>query len=260
MPLYVGTSGWQYRDWRGSFYPEELPQRAWLEHYAARFRTVEVNNTFYRLPEAEVFDDWAARTPDDFVVVCKLSRYLTHVRRLRDPRQPMSLFFQRARGLGEKTGPVLLQLPPNMKADVGSLADALDARPPGARVAVEFRHDSWFRDDVAACLAERDAALCLTDRRARPQGPLWRTVPWGYVRFHEGTATPRPCYGDAALGHWAERLAELWPAQAEVFVFFNNDPRACAVRDAVRFARLAERAGLRPTRVPSPAEVSVSRV
>ncbi len=257
VPLLIGTSGWQYRDWRGAFYPRDVPQRAWLEYYAARFAVVEVNNTFYRLPEPSTFEGWAARTPADFTFVLKASRYLTHVRRLRDPAEPVGRLLDRAAKLGAKLGPVLVQLPPDFRADLARLADALDRFPAGQRVVVEPRHASWFSDDVYELLSRRDAALCLTDRAGRP-GPLERTAGWGFLRLHEGTAHPRPCYGDRALTSWVERLASHWSRDDDCYVFFNNDPRACAVRDAARFAGIARKAGLEPTRAPEPGDLRIA--
>jgi len=256
--LIIGTSGWQYASWRGRFYPSGLAQRCWLEHYASRFACVEVNNTFYNLPAATTFARWGEQTPADFRFVLKLSRYLTHIRRLDEPAESIALFLERAAPLAAKTGPLLLQLPPSMRCDVARLDGALAAFPRRWRVAVEFRHQSWYTEEVAALLRRHDAALCLTDRRGRPLQPLWRTASWGFVRLHEGRAAPSPCYGDAALRSWVARIAELWPGDCEVHVFFNNDPRGCAVRDAVRFAGHAGRAGLRPTRVPRLAEAPVS--
>lgn len=247
--LHVGTSGWQYRDWRGAFYPEGVPQAGWLRHYAGRFATVELNNSFYRLPERDSFERWRDETPADFVVAVKMSRFLTHVRRLRDPAEPVARFLERARGLGPKLGPVLLQLPPQLQVDPDRLAGTLDRFPGDVRVAVEPRHDSWFQEPVRALLAARGAALCLADSPRR-RTPVWRTAGWGFVRFHEGLAAQHPCYTESALAVWAERIASLWPADADVYCYFNNDLHACAVRDAVSFARLARQAGLRPTRVP----------
>src|SRR3954465_5222400 len=148
MPLIIGTSGWQYRHWRETFYPRGVPQRLWLEYYAARFTTVESNAAFYRLPEAATFASWAERTPDDFVMAVKASRYLTHILRLNEPEEPVKLLVAHARELGPKLGPILLQLPPSMSIDLERLVRTLDAFPPDWRVAVEFRHDSWFTDDV----------------------------------------------------------------------------------------------------------------
>lgn len=249
MTVWVGTSGWQYRHWRGRFYPDGLAQARWLEFYAGQFATVEVNNAFYRLPAAETFAGWAARTPEDFVVAVKASRYLTHVKRLRDPAEPVARLMGRATSLGAKLGPVLLQLPPTMRADLPALDATLEAFGPSVRVAVEPRHDSWHTDALAELLTRRGAAFCLSDTPAR-RAPVWRTASWGYVRFHEGRASPHPCYGRHALGTWAERLAERWEPDADVYAYFNNDPAGCAPRDARRFAAALRRVGLRPTRVP----------
>lgn len=250
MTLYVGTSGWQYRDWRGRFYPPRLPLSRWLEHYAEVFATVEVNNTFYRLPEESTFRDWRRRTPEDFVFVPKVSRFLTHLKRLLDPEEPAELFMSRAKLLGDKLGPLLVQLPPRMRADPERLNRALAAFPSGVRIAVEFRDRSWFVDEVKAVLSSRNAALCLADRRDEPQSPLWRTADWGYLRMHVGTSRPESCYDDKALGAWARRLAELWKPDEDVFAYFNNDHLCCAVWNARTFAEMAHRSGLRPTRVP----------
>jgi len=255
--LWVGTSGWQYGDWRGSFYPDALPQRGWLAHYAERFRTVELNNSFYRLPEASSFRRWRDEVPEDFVVAVKMSRFLTHLRRLREPAQPVALFMERARELGPKLGPVLLQLPPTMRVEPERLADALDQFPGDVRVAVEPRHESWFCERVRSLLEDRGAALCLADAPGR-RWPAWRTADWGFVRFHAGLAHPHPCYGERALTTWAERIASMWPPAADVYCYFNNDMLACAVRDATVFARLAAGAGLQPTRVPRTSEVSLA--
>ncbi len=256
MTVWIGTSGWQYRHWRGRFYPAEVGQPAWLEYFAERFATVESNNAFYRLPEAKTFAAWARRTPDDFVMAVKASRYLTHIRRLRDPEEPVRLFLDRAASLGAKLGPVLLQLPPSLQADAAALDRTLGLFPPSIRVAVEFRHRSWFVDEVRDLLRGHRAVLCLADRRG-PVSPVWRTADWTYLRFHEGRAEPRPCYGPQALDSWATRLAEQWRPSEDVYVYFNNDPSGCAVRDAAVFARSVERAGMQPTRVPRLKETRV---
>jgi uncharacterized protein YecE (DUF72 family) len=256
VSLLIGTSGWQYRDWRHSFYPKGVAQARWLEHYAARFVTVELNNSFYRLPPPETFAQWRRRTPDDFVFAVKMSRYLTHVKRLADPAEPVERFFVSACELGPKLGPVLVQLPPNFQVDVDRLARCLDLFPSDVRTVVEPRHDSWWVDDLAAMLSERNVALCLADSPRR-RTPVWRTADWGFIRFHEGTASPRPCYGRQALAAWAAKLASMWAPDEDVFAFFNNDPLACALDNARTFAALASDAGLRPTRVPAADDVIV---
>jgi len=146
--LYVGTSGWQYRHWKEVFYPPKLPQRGWLEYFAKRFQTTEVNNTFYNLPDASVFEHWEKVAPHDFLFALKMSRFLSHLKRLRDPEEPVERFLERARRLGGKRGPILIQLPPSMRVDAGRLKTTLAAFPASERVAVEFRHESWFVPEV----------------------------------------------------------------------------------------------------------------
>ena len=251
MTVWIGTSGWQYDDWRGRFYDRATPVRLWLEEYATGFAVVESNNAFYRLPERSTFEAWAERTPDDFRMAVKVSRYLTHIRRLREPHEPVDRFMDRIEGLGEKLGPVLLQLPPQFHLNAARLDRTLAEFPRGVRVAVEFRHDSWYTTEIRDLLERHEAALCLADRRG-PLTPIWRTTPWTYLRFHEGRARPRPSYGRAALESWARRLADAWTPAEDCFVFFNNDQRGCAPHDAARFATVCRRAGLRPSRTPSP--------
>jgi uncharacterized protein YecE (DUF72 family) len=256
--IWIGTSGWQYSSWKGTYYPPDVPQSRWLEFYAQHFQTQEVNNAFYRLPKAETFAAWAERTPDDFVMVVKMSRYLTHIKRLRDADEPVQRFMERARCLGSKLGPVLLQLPPNLQAErLPELDHTLSLFPRDVRVAVEFRHESWFTDATYDVLRRYNAAFCLADSPKR-RVPVVRTADWGYLRLHEGKATPRPCYGEKALDNWAATVADVFAGGEDVFVFFNNDPRACALRDAVVFAKACERHGLPHTRVPGRRDVRVA--
>jgi uncharacterized protein YecE (DUF72 family) len=261
MVLRVGTSGWQYRDWRGRFYPKGVAAARWLEHYAARFATVEVNNTFYRLPPPTTFAQWATRVPHDFTVAVKASRYLTHYKRLREPEEPVGRLLEHARALGNHLGPVLLQLPPDLRVALDDLDATLRAFGRSVRVAVEPRHASWFTRELADVLGAHDAALCLVDRGSRPITPLWRTADWVYVRFHAGNATPRPCYGDTALASWVQRVHDLWPGSdgPDGYVYFNNDTYGCAVRDAVVWARLAATAGMPVTRTPDLKEAPVAQ-
>jgi uncharacterized protein YecE (DUF72 family) len=240
MTLHVGTSGWQYKDWRDVLYPVGLPVRLWLEEYAAHFSTVEINNAFYRLPTRENFETWRDRLPQDFVVAVKASRYLTHIKRLKDPEEPVARLMSHAEGLGPRLGPVLLQLPPTLRADTALLDTCLRCFPPRTRVAVEPRHDSWWTPEVRKVLESRGAALCWADVRARPVTPLWRTADWGYVRFHEGRAQAWPHYGRRALETWAERIAETWAGDEDVYAYFNNDPNGAAVRNATMFGSLSQ--------------------
>lgn len=249
MPLLVGTSGWQYAHWRTSFYVG-VPQRRWFEYVLAGFQTVELNVSFYRLPARETFVGWHDRSPADAVITVKASRYLTHIKRLRDPGPSVTLLMERAGGLAEKMGPVLVQLPPDLTVDAAALDATLAAFGGGVRIAVEPRHASWFVDDVQAVLSAHGAALIWADRRSRPIAPLWRTAGWGYVRLHEGAAAPWPRYGKAALQSWVERIAAVYDDTEDVFVYFNNDPGEAALVDAVAFAQAAQQAGRTVTRVP----------
>jgi uncharacterized protein YecE (DUF72 family) len=254
MTVWLGTSGWQYRDWRGPVYPQKLKQAAWLEHYVTLFDTVEVNNAFYRLPTAETFARWAARTPPNFVVTVKASRYLSHIKRLKEPEEPVERFVERARHLGPKIGPILLQLPPRFRAEPARLDETLTHfERHGLRVAVEVRDPSWMVDEVRDVLAQHDAANVWADRHERVVTPLWRTAGWGYVRLHEGAAT-HPCYTRPTLDAWARRIRASHDDSDDVYVYFNNDPHGCAVYDAALFARACRRLGLTVTHAPEPDE------
>jgi uncharacterized protein YecE (DUF72 family) len=254
----IGTSGWQYRHWRDAFYPHRLPTREWLGYYVASFDTVELNNAFYRLPDAEQFERWAAATPDGFEMAVKASSYLTHNKRLRQPRRPVERLMAHASHLGPRLGPVLLQLPPTMRSEPARLDEALACFAPGVRVAVEARHDSWDCDEVWSVLQSHDAAWCVADAPWR-RWPVVRTASWGYLRFHEGRASPRPCYGRGALHSWAERVATLWGGGEDVYAYFNNDACGCALRDARAFAATCRNLGLATTKVPRRGAVHLCR-
>jgi uncharacterized protein YecE (DUF72 family) len=238
--LHIGTSGWQYTDWRGEFYPSSLPQSRWLDYYSATFDTVESNSAFYRLPRREVFARWAEQTPPEFVMAVKVSRYLTHIRRLAEPAEPVARFLDRARGLGSRLGPVLLQLPPTLRANADLLDATLREFPRTVRVVVEPRHDSWWRDEIRDLLTSRGAALCWADRDGRPVTPLWPTADFGYLRMHAGRASPPPSYGDRAIDSWLERVARAFTDRQDFYVYFNNDHGGAAVRNALTMARHAE--------------------
>jgi uncharacterized protein YecE (DUF72 family) len=248
MPLFVGTSGWQYQDWKTVLYPPKTPQRLWLEAYARAFATVECDAAFYRLPPFDTFADWRQRTPDDFVIAVKASRFLTHIKRLRDPQEPVRRLLAAAAGLGDRLGPILLQLPPTLRADPALLDFCLACFPAPVRVAVEPRHDSWWTPAIRDVLERHESALCWADRLSRPVTPLWRTCDWGYVRLHEGRASTGVRYGRRALASWLERISTTWSDEADVYTYFNNDSGGAAVLDASNFARVARRAGLNVSR------------
>ncbi len=237
MRLAVGTCGWQYSHWRGVLYPPGLPQSRWLERYSETFGALEVDATFYRLPRIEVVAGWARRTPADMRIALKASRYLTHIRRLRSPGEPVARMMRVFAPLGPKLAAVLVQLPPDLTVDIPGLEATLRAFPPGVHVAVEPRHESWWIDDVRSTLERHGAALCLADRDG-PLGPTWRTASWGYVRLHGRSGPDGPGYADGDLRRWAGRLERLFPGDEEVLAFFNNDPAGCAVRDALTFRGL----------------------
>lgn len=225
---HIGTSGWQYDDWRGVFYPDGVPQRNWLAFYAERFGTVEVNNSFYRLPERATFERWRDQTPPGFVVTVKASRFITHLKRLRDPEGPVELLWERASGLGDRLGPILFQLPPRFPVEIERLRELLKVLPKGMHPAFEFRDRSWYTDDVFLLLADAGAALVW------PDGPGMRhtlpmTAGWLYVRFHQGTVDG-PGYRRDKLRRWASRISAT--GAEEAYLYFNNDPTGAAIRDA----------------------------
>ena len=229
----IGCSGWVYDHWRDRVYPDGLPQRRWLEHYATLFDTVEVNATFYRLPRRDTVAAWVEGTPAGFVFAVKASRYLTHVKRLRDLGRGLERFYACIEPLvsSPKLGPVLWQLPENFHRDDERLAGALGRLPPG-RHAFEFRHESWFRDDVYTLLREHGAALVVGDTPTRPFQAHELTADWTFVRFHHGSRGRRGNYSDRELEEWADHLV-AWRARADVYAYFNNDWEGFAVQNAL---------------------------
>lgn len=232
--FHIGTSGWQYADWRDTFYPRGLPQSRWLEHYATIFSTVEVNATFYRLPQEATFADWRDRTPTGFTFAVKASRYLTHIRRLRDPEEPVARLLARSAALGPRQGPVLVQLPPTLPADLPALTATLEEFG-DVKVAVEFRHPSWFAEPGVKETLDRLGVAWVWADRPGDRTPKIMTGGWAYVRFHRGT-TAGFGYRRSKLRRWVDRLRSL--EIDEVYAYFNNDPGAAAPRDALTFRDL----------------------
>jgi uncharacterized protein YecE (DUF72 family) len=235
-PVHIGCSGWNYSDWRGRFYPEGLPQRRWLEYYAQRFPTVEVNSTFYRLPTRAAVEGWERQTPDDFVFTVKASRYLTHVKRLGEIGRGIELFYERIEPLraSGKLGPVLWQLPPTLRRDDGRLAAAL-ARLPAGRHCFEFRHESWFCEEIYELLRAHDAALVIGDSPQRLYQSHELTADWTFVRFHHGRRGRHGNYSATELETWRRRIA-AWRRRVDVYTYFNNDWSGYAVRNALALA------------------------
>jgi len=238
--IHVGCSGWQYPAWRGRFYPVGLPTSRWLDFYCGQFNTVELNSTFYRMPSESTAAEWARGTPPEFVVAVKGSRYVTHVRRLNDVAGPVSDFVARISPLGTKLGPVLWQLPPGLARDDERLKRFLEVLPRSARHAVEFRHQSWWHEDVYALLREHAIALCLIDWPGF-RSPVVATTDFIYLRFHGSGTLYGGLYGDDSLAWWAEAATTIATNPRTVYAYFNNDANACAVRNALTFRGLTAR-------------------
>jgi len=235
--IRIGTSGYVYPHWRkGVFYPLGLPARHELAHYAARFRTVELNNPFYRLPTPEMFLRWRDSTPSHFEFAVKASRYITHIKRLRDVADELARFMERASLLGPKLGPVLFQLPPTQRMDIPRLRSFLALLDPSRRWVVEFRHPSWHIGAAYQALAERGVALCIPVGGGLEPDRI-TTAPFTYIRMHRGQQ-PAGGFTEAELKSWAGRIRGLTASGKQVFIYFNNDWEGFALRDALALERL----------------------
>jgi uncharacterized protein YecE (DUF72 family) len=246
--ITVGTSGWVYPHWKDRFYPKDLPSKAWFAYYAERFPTVEINNSFYRLLSEQAFRNWRAQAPPDFVYAVKASRYITHLKRLKDPKEPVDLFWSRAKLLDDKLGPVLFQLPPRFPADPDRLRTVLKVLPREMRAAFEFRDPSWETDEVFGLLDKANAAFVLADR-PRARIPDVVTGGWSYIRFHQGTQT-HPDYPQRKLKRWADRIAQM--DARDVFIYFNNDTLGAAIGDALTLTEMLEARSLEVARSRRP--------
>lgn len=228
MRLRVGTSGYSYPEWKGSFYPEKIKPAEMLGFYAARLDTVEINNSFYRTPTPAVVSGWASQVPEGFEFVLKAPQKITHIRRLKDAGEILTFFLNSAVVLGPKQGPLLFQLPPNFKRDVPRLTDFLAQIPPTVRVAMEFRNASWFDDETYAVLKARGVALCIADTEGGLDTPFVATAPWGYLRLRDIE------YAAADLRGWADRIREQsWSA---AYVFFKHEEGGKGPAFAAEFA------------------------
>ena len=239
--IRIGCSGWNYASWRhGVFYPEKLPARRWLSAYAESFDTVEVNTTFYRLPKREAVERWAQETPEGFTFAVKVSRYVTHIKRLRDAGEHLDLLLARIEPLivAGKLGPLLWQLPPTFARDDQRLDDALGQLPRTLRHAFEFRHSSWFAEPVMELLRAHDAALVIADRpEIRSFQTRDLTTDFTFVRFHHGTRGRRGNYSQTELEEWAAAIRE-WARERDVYAYFNNDWEGFAPANAIALQRL----------------------
>jgi uncharacterized protein YecE (DUF72 family) len=237
----VGCSGWQYKHWKGDFYPSNLPVSGWFQQYARTFDTVEINNSFYRWPEAEMFARWREQAPKGFVYAVKASRFLTHMKKLKDPQEPLVRTFDNVRELGSRLGPVLYQLPPRWPVNVARFEEFLQTlrglgdghRATGRYHVVEFREPSWYTEEIYALLQKYKVALCVHDMHGSATGRM-AIGPFIYVRFHFGTQKYGGRYEDERLDEWADWLAQSARRGLPVFAYFNNDVGGHAPRDAVR--------------------------
>ena len=229
---FIGTSGWHYDDWRSRFYPEKLAKAKWLEFYARHFSTVELNNSFYRLPSETAFANWHDSSPADFTFAVKVSRFITHIKRLRDSEEAVENFITRAKFLGEKLGPLLYQLPPNMHRNDDVLESFLSSLPRGLKHAIEFRHQSWLDEEVFQILREHNAGLCIFDMPDL-HCPLKATADFAYIRFHGSSSLYSSCYSDEELADWAKRIADLARDLKIVYIYFNNDIDGFALKNVI---------------------------
>ena len=232
-PVWIGCSGWNYAHWRGLVYPKGLPQIRWLEYYATLFDTVEINTTFYRLPNRAAVTGWVQRSPPDFLFAVKASRYLTHLKRLTELEPGLTRFYERIDPLlrSPKLGPVLWQLPGNFHRNDERLASALARLPPG-RHCFEFRHESWFAPEVYELLRAHGVALVIGDTPTRRFQTHELTADWTFIRFHWGSRGRRGNYSQGELAEWQERI-EAWRERVEVYAYFNNDWEGFAVRNGL---------------------------
>ncbi len=228
---HIGTSGWIYKHWQGPFYPEDLPQKKWLEHYRGHFKTAEINNSFYNLPGKKTFEDWRKRTPKDFLFAVKAGRYITHMKKLKDPKEPVERFFSQAAGLKGKMGPVLFQLPPRWKADPERLVAFLKSLPSGTRYTFEFRDESWWDDQIYEILSDHHAAFCIYELNRR-ETPHEVTADFVYVRLHGPEGAYEGSYHGNTLRAWARRISDWNGEGLDVYCYFDNDQNAYAVDDA----------------------------
>ena len=235
--LRVGCSGWLYRHWRGDFYPAGLRIKDELGYYVGKFDTAELNASFYRMPSEAAVTGWRERLPEGFVLAWKASRYLTHLKRLLEPEEPLAYMFSRALGLGEKLGPVLYQLPPSMKLDLPRLGAFMAALPKGPRHAFEFRHPSWYAPEVFELLGRHDASLVLSDHHHAP-APWEATASWVYVRGHGPGGRYWGDYEEETLQAWAQQIRAWRFEGKDVYAYFDNDIGGAAPRDAARLKRL----------------------
>lgn len=229
--IRIGTSGWNYKHWKGRFYPEKLAQRKWLEFYAQTFNAVEINNTFYRLPKQSAVANWYKQSPDDFQFTVKASRYITHLKRLKDPADHIERFYESVSSLKEKMTSVLFQLPPNFKKNISRLEQFLEALPDSPKSIFEFRNTSWYCDETYDLLKAHNCAFCIHDY-GDVASPVKATADFAYLRFHGSKGKYYGKYHGNTLNKWARHIEQLTENCVNLFVYFNNDLEGFAVENA----------------------------
>jgi uncharacterized protein YecE (DUF72 family) len=238
--IYIGTSGWHYKHWMGNFYPEGVKSKDFTAYYLRYFQTVEINNSFYKLPSAETFANWRASVPPDFVFAVKASRFITHMKKLKDPQQSIGRFFENVNALEEKLGPILFQLPPAWKVNKERLEDFLKALPPYYRYTFEFRHPSWYNDEILDLLRRYNAAFCIYEL-AWHMSPLEVTAEFVYVRLHGPDDKYAGSYSDSAMAWWAQQCLDWQKQGLDVYVYFDNDQLGYAAFNAQRLQELVRK-------------------
>jgi len=235
--LRIGTSGWSYKHWQGLFYPTDLSQEKWLDYYSQHFDTVELNSPFYHLPPKKTFENWYRKTPKDFLFSVKASRFISHILKLNEAREPLQNLLENASGLQEKLGPILFQLPPNFSFDPERLEKFAKVLPTDQRFTFEFRHESWFGDEVYQLLRKNNLALTISDTPKYPL-VLETTADFVYVRLHGHEVLYASKYSPKELEEWAERIKDWLADGLDVFVYFDNDANAYAIQNALELKRL----------------------
>lgn len=228
--IHIGTSGWSYNHWKENFYPEGLGTKKWLLYYSETFKTVEINNTFYRVPRETTVKNWVKAVPKDFLFSVKASRYITHLKRLHDCKESLDYFFSIIQHFQDKLGPILFQLPPSFKVNKERLEEFIALLDPSYRVVFEFRHESWFNKEIYALLKQHNLALCITDLGGK-QSPEVLTADFTYIRLHGPKKAYQGTYGEKGIDAWYKKIKK-WSKTAAVFCYFDNDEKGYAIQDA----------------------------
>jgi uncharacterized protein YecE (DUF72 family) len=237
--IHIGTSGWHYDHWQGPFYPESIPKEEFLAYYCERFHTVEINNTFYQMPEKKTLSNWKETVPQDFIFSVKASRYITHMKKLKDPSQPVNKFLNRVDTIKDRLGPILFQLPPRWHCNPERLINFLDKLPSGYRYTFEFRDPTWFKEEIYDILRDNNAAFCMYDFNGR-LSPKIITSDFIYIRLHGPDGKYSGQYSEQALAEWVGAFSQWLKKGEEIFCYFDNDEKGYAVQNAIELRKMLE--------------------